>query len=61
LASYFPLQWCLNFDKEEFRKYRVENENGSDSEEINTNDETPFATVEACQGPVKYMVCLQSA
>ena len=61
MHSYFPLQWCLNFDKKEFGRFRVDNQNSdsSDNEDILINrEDTPFAAAGVCQGPVKNMVCV---
>jgi hypothetical protein len=56
MASFFPLQWCLNFDKDEFAKFRIENQDNSifsSNEHMDTiNDDVPFATSAECCGPM---------
>ena len=62
-ASYFPLQWCVNFEKQEFKRFRMENQENSDSDYEGNDDanNVDFCKVEDCSGSVRNMVCVSSS
>ena len=65
LIAHFPLKWALNFEKPEFARFRIENQgsvsSGSEANNRAMNDQTPFAKIADCKGPVMNMVCASSS